>query len=149
MAVGLPRRGIDAWVPLIEQGLPSSEVVPERAFKRIQAGGDFAELQAKEHAGLLEALLADLDVRRRAQPGAGHSTDNLSAAEPVNATTGVAGPVLTRRPDNDGGRAGTAGTIQAWLKPPNSRNQRLSSGAPLPSVRGTSVATRAGRSATS
>jgi len=30
---------IDVWVPLIEQGLPSSEVVPKRAFRRIQAGG--------------------------------------------------------------------------------------------------------------
>jgi hypothetical protein len=56
---------VDAWVPLIEQGLPSSEVVPKRAFKRIQAGGDFAKLSADEHRTLLNALLVQPHVRRR------------------------------------------------------------------------------------
>jgi hypothetical protein len=56
---------IDTWVPLIEQGLPSSEVVPRRAFKRIQAGGDFAKLSIDEYKDLLNALLAQPDVCRR------------------------------------------------------------------------------------
>ena len=56
---------VDAWVPLIEQGLPSSEVVPERAFKRIQAGGEYAKLSAVEYEELLDALLAQPSVRER------------------------------------------------------------------------------------
>lgn len=72
---------IDVWVPLIEQGLPSSEVVPKRAFRRIQAGGDYAKLAAKEHAELLSALRAQPDSRQRPQLGLGRSTDGLSAAE--------------------------------------------------------------------
>lgn len=72
---------IDTWVPLIEQGLPSSEVVPKRAFRRIQAGGDFAKLSVEEYAELLDALLAQPDVRQRPRPGQGRSTDGRSAAE--------------------------------------------------------------------
>lgn len=56
---------IDVWVPLIEQGLPSSEVVPKRAFRRIQAGGDFAKLSADQHEELLNELLTQPDARRR------------------------------------------------------------------------------------
>jgi len=56
---------IDVWVPLIEQGLPSSEVVPSRAFKRIQAGGDFAKLSPGEYQTLLAALLEVPQAQRR------------------------------------------------------------------------------------
>lgn len=56
---------VDVWVPLIEQGLSSSELVPKRAFKRIQAGGDFAKLSAEEYAELRNALLAQPDACQR------------------------------------------------------------------------------------
>jgi hypothetical protein len=72
---------IDVWVPLIEQGLASSEVVPKRALGRIQAGGDFAKLSAEEYSRLLNALRAQPNARQRPQLGLGRSTDGLSAAE--------------------------------------------------------------------
>lgn len=56
---------VDVWVPLVEQGLSSSAVVPGRAFKRIQAGGDFAKLSSDEYEELLNALLRQPGVRQR------------------------------------------------------------------------------------
>jgi len=33
---------VDLWVPLVEQGVRTSEIAPKRAIGRIQAGGEFA-----------------------------------------------------------------------------------------------------------
>jgi hypothetical protein len=67
-------------VPLIGQGLSSSAVVPERAFKRIQAGGDYAKLSPGEYKEMLNALLAQPDVCQRPRRDSGRSTDGLSTA---------------------------------------------------------------------
>jgi hypothetical protein len=47
---------VDTWVPLIEQGLYSTEVVPKRAMGRLQLGGDFAKLNKDEYGAALGAL---------------------------------------------------------------------------------------------
>jgi hypothetical protein len=49
---------VELWVPLIEQGILTREVVPKRALGRIQRGGDFARLSADEYRKVTEALRA-------------------------------------------------------------------------------------------
>jgi hypothetical protein len=78
---------VDVWVPLIKQGLLSSEVVPERAFKRIQAGGEYAKLSAIEYEELLDALLAQPNAHKRSsrapsQTKAIHCRRHRSSADP-------------------------------------------------------------------
>jgi len=47
---------VDTWVPLVEQGLYSTEVVPKKAMGRIQLGGDFAQLDKNEYETILRKL---------------------------------------------------------------------------------------------
>ena len=56
---------IDAWVPLIEDGIPTSQVVPKRAMGRIQAGGDFAKLNEEQYGVAFAALRACPSVQFR------------------------------------------------------------------------------------
>jgi hypothetical protein len=56
---------IDTWVPLIEDAVPTGDVVPKRAMGRIQAGGDFAKLTEEEYEVALDALRACPSVRVR------------------------------------------------------------------------------------
>ena len=49
---------IDTWVPLIEHGPRTTELVPKRALGRIQRGGDFAALSKDEYEAARQALLA-------------------------------------------------------------------------------------------
>lgn len=56
---------VDTWVPLIEQGLYTTDVAPKKAMGRIQLGGDFAQLSKDEHEALLRKLqqLAEAESR--------------------------------------------------------------------------------------
>jgi hypothetical protein len=56
---------VDVWVPLIEQGVPTSAIAPKRALGKIQAGGEYAKLSRDEYEPMLDALLAQPDVKRR------------------------------------------------------------------------------------
>jgi hypothetical protein len=56
---------VDVWVPLIEQGVQTTELAPDRALGRIQRGGDFAPLSPSEYGDMLAALLAAPDAQRR------------------------------------------------------------------------------------
>lgn len=47
---------VDTWVPLIEQGIHSTEVIPKKAMGRIQLGGDFAQLTKDEYDTILRKL---------------------------------------------------------------------------------------------
>jgi len=55
---------VDTWVPLIEQGLYTTDVAPKKAFGRIKRGGDFAQLSVEEYESIL-AGLGDLPPARR------------------------------------------------------------------------------------
>lgn len=61
---------VHTWIPLIEQGIHTSDIAPKRAMGRIQAGGDFASLLPHEHDEMLDALLAQPTVQRRDVGGA-------------------------------------------------------------------------------
>jgi hypothetical protein len=47
---------IDTWVPLISQGLQTTQIAPAKAMGRIQLGGDFAQLTKEQYEGMLLAL---------------------------------------------------------------------------------------------
>lgn len=46
------------WVPFIEDGPRSRDVVPSQALGRIQQGGEYAKLSRAEYDGALAALRA-------------------------------------------------------------------------------------------
>lgn len=56
---------VDVWVPRIDEGVPTPEIAPKRAFGRIQRGGDFAKLTHDEYQEMLDALLVQPHVKRR------------------------------------------------------------------------------------
>ncbi len=56
---------IDAWVPLIEDGVPTTEIAPKKAMGRIQRGGDFASLSRDDYEAMLDALLEQPSAQRR------------------------------------------------------------------------------------
>jgi len=47
---------VDTWVPLIEQGLHTTDLAPKKAMGRIQLGGDYAQLSKPEYDEMLQAL---------------------------------------------------------------------------------------------
>lgn len=47
---------VDTWVPLIDQGLYTTDVAPRKPFGRIKRGGDFAQLSQEEYEAMLDAL---------------------------------------------------------------------------------------------
>lgn len=47
---------VDTWVPLIKQGLHTTDIAPPKAFGRIKRGGDFAQLSKDEYTVMLSAL---------------------------------------------------------------------------------------------
>jgi hypothetical protein len=47
---------VDTWIPLIEDGPYSTDVVPKRVMGRIQSGADFAKLSVEEYEALLHEL---------------------------------------------------------------------------------------------
>jgi hypothetical protein len=57
---------VDTWVPLIEQGLHTTEVAPKKPFGRIKLGGDFAQLSKEEYEAMLVALRELPNARQRA-----------------------------------------------------------------------------------
>lgn len=60
---------IDVWVPLIEHGVASSEVIPKRPYNRIKAGGDFAKLSREEYEAMRGSLLELPEIRQRRPSG--------------------------------------------------------------------------------
>lgn len=56
---------VDTWVPLIQDGVPTQQVVPKRALGRIQRGGDFASLRKEEYEAALNKLRACPTVQVR------------------------------------------------------------------------------------
>lgn len=49
---------IDTWVPLIQDGVSTTDAVPRRAMGRVQAGGEYAKLTEAEYWAAAEALRA-------------------------------------------------------------------------------------------
>jgi hypothetical protein len=47
---------VDTWVPLIEQGLHTTELAPKNALGRIQLGGDYAQLSKEKYEEMELAL---------------------------------------------------------------------------------------------
>ena len=56
---------VDTWVPLIEQGLHTTDIAPPKPFGRIKRGGDFAQLSKDEYDSMLQALQALPDATSR------------------------------------------------------------------------------------
>jgi hypothetical protein len=47
---------VDTWVPLIDQGLHTTELAPKKAMGRIQLGGDYAHLTKADYESMLQQL---------------------------------------------------------------------------------------------
>lgn len=47
---------VDTWVPLIEDGLHTTQLAPKKTLGRIQLGGDYAELSKDQYDAMLLAL---------------------------------------------------------------------------------------------
>jgi len=47
---------VDTWVPLVTQGLHTTDLAPKKALGRIQLGGDYAQLTKDEYEKMLQAL---------------------------------------------------------------------------------------------
>jgi len=56
---------VDHWVPLIEQGIHTTQVAPKKALGRIQLGGDYAQLTKPQYEEMLELLRALPDATQR------------------------------------------------------------------------------------